>query len=92
MADPNQRTTAQGVPAENQPKPVSDKQTVAQKGAKEGDEPKDRDYHDKSVQERMNRPTPQQQRSAGREGGEDIEGQTPTDRHQDQGSHKGGGA
>lgn len=43
-------------------------------------------YHDKSVQQRMNRPTPQQQRSAGREGGEDLESQTPVDRYQDQGA------
>lgn len=92
MANPNQKTTAVGAPAENQPKPVSDKNTIAQKGAERQDDPKDKDYHEKSVQERMNRPTPQQQRSGGREGGEDIEGQTPTDRYQDQGSHKGGGA
>jgi hypothetical protein len=50
------------------------------------DRPEDRDYHEQSVQQRMNRPTPQQQRTAGRKGGEDIEGQTPVDRVQGQGA------
>lgn len=43
-------------------------------------------YHDQSVQQRMNRPTPEQQRTAGRSGGEDIEGQTPVDKSQGQGA------
>ena len=37
-------------------------------------------YHDKSVQERMNRPTPEQQRTGGRSGGEDLASETPIDK------------
>lgn len=50
------------------------------------DRVEDRNYSEKSVQERMARPTPEQQRTAGRGGGEDIEGQTPVDRSQGQGA------
>lgn len=52
----------------------------------ETDRVEDRSYSEKSVQERMARPTPEQQRTAGRGGGEDIEGQTPVDRTQGQGA------
>ncbi len=47
---------------------------------------KQKNYHEQSVQQRMNRPTPEQQRTAGRSGGENIEGQTPVDESQGQGA------
>lgn len=50
------------------------------------EETEQKDYHDKSVQARMNRPTPEQQRTGGRGGGEEIDGQTPVDKEQGQGA------
>lgn len=38
-------------------------------------------YRDKSVQQQMNRPTPEQQRTGGRSGGEAVEGETPVDKN-----------